>query len=88
MILLLLLVVLFCDKKGLMVGQKSLDFGPPPHLSRKYMEIDSLLTFVFKLRKMVKFFFPIFTCSIFIVGISSLSSFIDNFPISRVHIRW
>ena len=56
MILLLLLVVLFCDKKGLMVGQKSLDFGPPPHLSRKYREIDSLLTFVFKLRKMVKFF--------------------------------
>ena len=79
----LLLVVLFCDKKGLMVGQKSLDFGQLPHLSRKYIEMDSLLTFVFKLRN-----FPIFTCSIFVVGISSLSSFIDNFPISRVHIRW
>ena len=55
-ILLLLFIVLFCDKTGLMTGQKSSDFGSPSHLSRKYIEMDSLLTFVFYLRKLVKFF--------------------------------
>ena len=33
-------------KKGRMVGHKSLDFGPPPHLSETYNLIDSLFSFV------------------------------------------
>ena len=39
-----------------MVGQKSLDLGPPPHLSRKYTEIDSLLIFVFMFLSFVNCF--------------------------------
>jgi hypothetical protein len=33
-------------KKGLTVGQKSLDLGPPAHLSIKYVFIDLLLSLV------------------------------------------
>jgi hypothetical protein len=33
-------------KKGLTVGQKSLDLGPPTHLSIKYVFIDLLLSLV------------------------------------------
>ena len=32
--------------KGLMVGQKSFDLGPPLHLSKKYRCIDCFLIFV------------------------------------------